>query len=61
MARDSELDILVAEEAQQRSDAIEGRLSEIVEECEEVGEDPSYLFSMFFPGEMLDAIHGESE
>ena len=34
------------EEAQQRSDAIEGRLSEIVEECEEVGEDPSYLFSI---------------
>ncbi len=34
-------------EAQLWSDAIEGRLSEIVEECEGVGEDPSYLFSMF--------------
>ncbi len=30
--------------------AIKGRLLEIVEECEEIGEDPSYLFSM------LDAI-----
>ena len=35
-------------EAQEKLDAIEGRLSEIVEECEEVGEDPSYLFSVFF-------------
>jgi len=26
--------------------AIKGRLLEIVEECEEIGEDPSYLFSM---------------
>ncbi len=35
----------------ERADAMEGRLSEIVEECEEVGEDPSYLFSMFYRDE----------
>ncbi len=37
-------------EAQGKLLAIKGRLLEIVEECEEIGEDPSYLFSM------LDAI-----
>ncbi len=35
-------------EQKQITDAMEGRLSEIVEECEEAGEDPSYLFSMFY-------------
>ena len=33
-------------EAQEKLLAIKGRLLEIVEECEEIGEDPSYLFSM---------------
>lgn len=33
-------------EAQGKLLAIKGRLLEIVEECEDIGEDPSYLFSM---------------
>ncbi len=40
-------------EAQGKLLAIKGRLLEIVEECEETGEDPSYLFSM------LDTIDPE--
>ena len=38
--------------------AIKGRLLEIVEECEEIGEDPSYLFSMLdiIDSKILDSI-----
>ncbi len=38
---------IIVDLLRERADAIEGRLSEIVEECEGVGVDPSYLFSMF--------------
>lgn len=58
------------EEAQGKLLAVKGRLLEIVEECEEIGEDPSYLFSMIeaidpkaldLPHSRGDALLGESE